>query len=176
MSRGVRIVAIAMLGSLLFAACSSSSSDAGSGDTGGGATSTEAPTQSESGGSSSAGSTGTFDAAQCQQAVTAMAKAGSQVTAAMGGGAGDLQTSLDELKAFADNAPDEIKADMQTVVDGYAAFAQAMADSGYDPASGQAPSADQLAAIQAATASLNTADYQTASKNVSAWFKQNCGG
>ncbi len=177
MSRPARIVAIALLGSLMLAACSSSSDSSGGSDSGGGGgSSTQAPVQSSSSSSSSGGSAGTFDSAQCQEAVDAMAKAGSAVPAAMSGGAGDIQASLDELQAFADNAPDEIKSDMQTVAQGYAAFVKAMADAGYDPTSGQPPSAEAIAAIQAAAASLDTTDFRTASKHVSDWFQTNCGG
>jgi hypothetical protein len=170
MSRGARIVAIAVLGSLILAACSSSSDS--SGDTGGGGGgSTEAPAQSDGGGAA-----GAFDVAQCAQVVTAMAGAAGAVPAAMSGGGGDLQASIDQLTAFAENAPDEIRDDFTTMVEGYAVFMQAMADAGYDPSSGQPPSADAMTAIEAASASLNTAEFQTASENVSNWFTQNCGG
>ena len=168
MSRGVRIVAFAVLGSLLFAACSSSNSG-GDNNTGGGTTASAA-------GSSSGTTGGSFDSAQCAQAAMAMGAAMAAVPSMMGGGSGDMQSSVDQLKAFADQAPDEIKDDMQTVAAGMDTFTQALKDSGYDPTSGQAPTSEQMAAIQAAGAALSDPAFKTASDNVSAWFKDNCGG
>jgi hypothetical protein len=60
------------------------------------------------------------------------------------------------------------------VYEGYASFVEALEDSGYDPQSGEVPTADALAAIEAATESLDTEEFQTASENVSTWFETEC--
>ena len=93
-----------------------------------------------------------------------------------GGGGGDTQSAIDSLEAFAQNAPDEIADDMQTIAAAYATMTQALADSGYDPASGVAPTPEQAAALQQASAALNSTEFQQASDNVSAWFEDQCGG
>ncbi|HEY7668538.1 MAG TPA: hypothetical protein VIE12_10495 [Actinomycetota bacterium] len=133
---------------------------------------------SDDGGGGGGGATidgGALDAATCAQVVAAMASAYSGSAAAMTGGSGDLQTSVDQLEAFAANAPEEIRDDMQTITSGYAAMMQAFADAGYDPTSGTPPTAEQAAALQAATASINTAEFTAASDRVSAWFQEQCG-
>ncbi len=118
---------------------------------------------------------GALDAATCAQVVAALASAYSGSAAAMTGSAGDLGSSVDQLEAFAANAPDEIAADLQTITSAYATMMQALADSGYDPASGTPPTAEQAAALQSATAAINTPEFQQASDNVSAWFAEQCG-
>jgi hypothetical protein len=50
-----------------------------------------------------------------------------------------------------------------------------MKEAGYDPSSGQPPSAEVLAAMQAASVELQDADFVAASARVSAWFQSNCG-
>jgi hypothetical protein len=172
MSRGARIAAIVVLGSLLFASCG------GGGDNGGGGGgSTGAPAQTGSGGSTgSGGVTGAFNAAECTQVGLAMSAAAGAIPAVMSGSGGDVQNSVDQLQGFVDKAPDEIKGDLATVAAGYAGFTKAMADSGYDPSSGQPPSAEVIAAMQTAAAAVNTAEFKAASDRVSAWLRQNCGG
>jgi hypothetical protein len=119
---------------------------------------------------------GAFDAAECAQVVAAMSAAAAAVPQAMSGEAGDLSTSLDQLQAFADAAPEEIKDDLLLVYQGYGAFQTAMQEAGYDPSSGEPPSADVIAAMQAASVKLQDADFVAASGRVSAWFQSNCGG
>jgi hypothetical protein len=119
---------------------------------------------------------GDLDAADCAAAVAAMANASQAVTAAIAGGGGDLSGAADQLAGIAGRVPDEIKGDVQMLADGYAQVAQAWAAAGYDPASGQAPNPEQLAAIQQASATLSSADFEAAAERVSAWFQSNCSG
>ena len=116
-----------------------------------------------------------IDAAQCAQVVTAMSAAAAAVPAAMSGGAGDLSTSLDQLKAFAEAAPEEIRADLMTVYEGYGEFMAAMQDAGYDPSSGQAPPPEVIAAMTQASQKLQDPEFKAASDRVQAWFTSNCG-
>ena len=118
---------------------------------------------------------GTLDAAQCAQVVTAMSAAAAAVPAAMSGGAGDLSTSLDQLKVFAEAAPEEIRADLMTVYQTYGEFMSAMQDAGYDPSSGQAPPPEVIAAMTQASQKFQDPEFKAASDRVQAWFTSNCG-
>src|SRR5262245_30923774 len=116
---------------------------------------------------------GVFGTAECAQAVTAWGSAVAAAGAAQGTGAGDLESSLSQLQAVASSAPEESRADLTTVYEAYAAFLGAMEDAGYDPGSGTAPTAEQLAAMQAASEAMTESDVQAASDRVSAWFESN---
>lgn len=94
---------------------------------------------------------------------------------AMSGQAGDLNASLAQLQAFAAAAPEEIRADLMLVYQRYSDFMTAMQDAGYDPSSGQPPTAEQIAAMQQASQVFQDADFKAASKRADDWFKANCG-
>ena len=158
-----RFVAVFVVGAFVLAAC-------GGGDSG----DTVSPAAGDGGDSSGVG--GAFDAAECAQVVAAMSAAAAAVPAAMSGSAGDLDQSLAQLQAFAEAAPEEIRADLTLVYEGYGAFVAAMQGAGYDPSSGEAPSAEMIAAMEAASQKLNDPDFTAASERVSAWFATNCGG
>jgi hypothetical protein len=147
--------ALVIVGAFVLSAC-------GGGD--------DADTASPAGG----GIGGALDAAECAQVVAAMSEAAAAVPQAMYGEAGDLSTSLAQLKTFAEGAPAEIRGDLLTVYDGYGGVMAAMQDAGYDPSSGQPPSADVVAAMQTASAKLQSPEFVAASGRVSAWFKSNC--
>jgi hypothetical protein len=165
--RGSKLVAVLALTALVLVGC-------GGGDDSGGTTGGGAGTTTGGDGGSFDG--GALDAATCAQVVAAMAAAYSQSAAAMtGGDASDLQASIDQLEAFAGSAPDEIADDMQVIASAYATMSQAFADIGWDPTSGTAPTPEQAAALQEATAAINTTEFQQASDNVSAWFQDQCG-
>jgi hypothetical protein len=119
------------------------------------------------------GDVGIFDATECADAVAAWSSAAASAGAALSGG-DDLGSSLDQLQAFAESAPEEIREDLTIVYQAYGEFAAALEASGYDPASGAAPTADQIAALEAASEALADADVQGASDRVGAWFQENC--
>jgi hypothetical protein len=157
-----RFVVLLVVGAFVFAAC-------GGDDDGGGGTT---GTAGDGGGGVVAGP---LDAAECAQVVTAMAAAAAAVPQVMSGEAGDLSTSVEQLEAMASKAPEEIRNDLVTVAQGYAAYSQALQDSGWDPSSGEAPPPEVIAALTAAGQALDDADFQAASERVSAWFAENCG-
>jgi len=159
--RRSRFVVLLVVGAFVFAAC-------GGGDDDGGGTTGAA-------GGDGGGIAGPLDAAECAQVVTAMAAAAAAVPQVMSGEAGDLGTSVEQLEAMASKAPEEIRDDLATVAQGYAAYSQALQDSGWDPSSGEAPPPDVIAALTAAGQALDDADFQAASERVSAWFAENCG-
>ena len=159
--RRSRFVVLLVVGVFVLAAC-------GGDDDGGGGTTGAV-------GGDGGGIAGPLDAAECAQVVTAMAAAAAAVPQVMSGEAGDLSTSVAQLEAMASKAPEEIRDDLVTVAQGYAAYSQALQDSGYDPSSGEAPPPEVIAALTAAGQALDDTDFQAASEHVSAWFAENCG-
>jgi predicted small secreted protein len=154
-----RIAVLLVVGSMLLAACGG---DGGNGDA-----------VEDGGGDGGAGAA--FDEVRCAQVVQAMAAAAAAVPQSMSGDAGGLESSIDQLEAFASAAPEEIREDLSTIYEGYARVAGAMADSGYDPASGAPPDAQTIAALQAAAQTLDTADFRAASDRVNGYFERECG-
>lgn len=106
----------------------------------------------------------------CQAAVAAMASVAAGAGAALTGGS-DLEDSLATFKEFADKAPEEIKDEMNTLADAYGEFVAVLADSDYDPASGEDPPSEVMAALE----SIATEDVSAAGDKVSAYFEDNCG-
>jgi hypothetical protein len=105
----------------------------------------------------------------------AFAGIGTKIAQAMGGASGtnaDLSKTADLFDELVASAPDEIKDDLQVISEGVAKLAEAL--KGTDIASGATPSADQLAKLQAALASVDSEALQAASKNVEAWALDNC--
>jgi hypothetical protein len=119
---------------------------------------------------------GSIDVSKCTDAAQAMGAAAAAVPQAITGSSTDLRNAVEQLQAFADAAPDEIKDDMKTVVEGYANIIKVFTESGFDPASGQPPSAAVLAKLVAASGALSAANYQQAVQRVNTWFKDQCGG
>ena len=156
-----RFVVLLVVGAFVLGACG------GGDDDGGGTTGAAA--------GDGGGVAGPLDAVECAQVVSAMAAAAAAVPQVMSGEVGDLGTSVDQLEAMAAKAPEEIRADLLTVAQGYAAYSQALQDSGWDPSSGEAPPPEVIAALTAAGQALDDADFQAASERVSAWFADNCG-
>lgn len=165
----MRLIAILIVGALTLAAC-------GGGDDSSAASTPAAGATGVTGGGATgdAGGAGIFGSAECASAVAAWSSAAAAAGLAAAGTPDDLEQSLDQLQAFAETAPEEIRDDLTLVYQAYAEFITALQDAGYDPASGQVPTPDQIAAIEAASQSLDDADVQAASENVSAWFDANC--
>ena len=156
--RWSKLVALFVVGAFVLAAC-------------GGGDDADTPAAAGDGG----GVAGPLDAAECAKVVSAMSAAAAAVPQAMSGEAGDLSTSVEQMQAFAAAAPEEIRDDLVTVATAYAAYSAALTGSGYDPASGQAPPPEVIAALTEAGQKLQDADFQAASERVSAWFAENCG-
>jgi hypothetical protein len=70
------------------------------------------------------------------------------------------------------DAPDEIKADVQTLAKWYRAYAAALQKVGFK--AGQTPTAQQLQSYQAALAGLDQTGVAEASQRISAWAQANC--
>jgi hypothetical protein len=168
-------VAVLLVGSAVLVGCGG-----GDGDTetaAGGPGNPTASTVEPSGGSSgeSSGGSGAITESRCIEAATAMAQAAAGIPQLFSGETQGLKDSLDSFAAFVDAAPSEIKDDLRIVADGYTAFVSVLADTDFNPATGQAPSADALAKIAAATEQLDNSDFEAAAERVTTWFEDKCG-
>ena len=157
-----RFVAVVLVGAFVLAAC-------------GGGDDTDDTTAAGDGGDGGGVVAGPLDAAECAQVVTAMAAAAAAVPQVMSGEVGDLSTSVEQMEAFAAEAPEEIRDDLVKVAQAYSAYSAALQDSGWDPSSGEAPPPEVMAALTAAGQELQNADFVAASDRVQAWFAENCG-
>jgi hypothetical protein len=89
----------------------------------------------------------------------------------------DLETVAQVFQNAADNAPSEIKADMQVLANAFTGFYTALDDLGVDfsnPATFATLSAEEQAEFQSAIEALDTPELQQASDNLDAWFSENC--
>jgi hypothetical protein len=157
-----RFVTVVIVGAFVLAAC-------------GGGDSTDSVSPAAGDGGDVGGVGGAFDAAECAQVVAAMSAAAAAIPQVMFGEAGDLSTSVEQMEAFAAAAPEEIRDDLLTVAQAYSTYSAALQGTGYDPSSGEPPPPEVIAALTAASAQLQDADFQAASGRVSAWFAGNCG-
>jgi hypothetical protein len=132
--------------------------------------SSESTTSEETGstGSETTGLTGACkDLAEIGQKYSeALAKAGS-------GSDNDLGAAASAFSEFADQVPDEVKADFQTLADAFAVYAKAL--EGLDLKAGEVPSASQIAKLTEAAKSFNAGKVTQASANIEAWVTKNCG-
>lgn len=89
-----------------------------------------------------------------------------------GTGGADAEETSELFAELVDKAPDEIRADIETVAAGFAEYADAIRD--LDLQEGEVPSAEQLQEIQAALASVDQPELTAASERISAWAQENC--
>lgn len=113
---------------------------------------------------------------ECLAGVQAYSQMAASGGAAFGGGASELEKSIKAFEAYAKAAPKDIRADVGVLADAYASFYRAIADSGWDPTSGEQPSAEQMQAISSASEKLDTTDVKDAGDRVSAYFDEHCKG
>lgn len=183
--RASRVLALLAVAALALSACGGGDDD----DATGSGSGTEADAGDDGSASDTADDTGDdvdqgdvadaldpFTSEGCANAIAAMTAAAAAVPQSLSGqGDVDLETSLEQLNAFADAAPEEIRDDLRTVYEGYARIVEALQESGFDASSGEVPDADALAQLQALGEELDTEEFQTASENVNKWFEEECG-
>jgi hypothetical protein len=131
-------------------------------------TATTAVTTGDTGGGGSLAAV--FGSTECQRAALTMSQA---MTAAVSGAgtAANFDEAGKTLRAAAEAAPREIKADMGTLADAFAELYDRLGKVAYDPKAGQIPPKEYMSAFEV----FNDTKYQEASKNVSSWFGSNCG-
>ncbi len=175
-----RVAVMLVLGSVMLAACggddggsSGDGTDTGAG--GGGATGVTSATGAT--GATTAGDggvAGVIGSAECAEVAAAMAAAAQGSSAIASGSGSDLEQSLQQMEAFAEAVPDEIKADVETVLAGYRAYIEAIQDSGWDPASGEAPPPEVIAELEQVSQEFSSEEFQAASERVNAYFASGC--
>jgi hypothetical protein len=166
-----RMIVMLMLGALVLSACGGDDapSDGDSADGGG-------ETAGQTGATGGDGAVEGIDAAQCADVAAAMAAAAQGIPAAFSGTETDLEDSVQQLQAFASAAPEEIRADLETIYAGYSEVAEALSSSDWDPASGQAPPPEVIAQLTQLSQDLDSADFQAAVERVNAYFAGGCEG
>lgn len=111
-----------------------------------------------------------FASGECRDLV----EASTQLSQAFGaaGQDGDLGDVSDLFQEFAENAPEEIRADFATLAEAYESYAEVFADVDLD--SGETPDAETLAELQQALASIDQEEVAAASQRISDWAEENC--
>lgn len=113
---------------------------------------------------------------KCADAAEGYLSAIGGVGGAMLGGAGDdLEKGAEALEKFADDAPSEIREDLQTVAAALSGYVKAMADIDFDPSSGEMPSGEAMEALEELSQRFDDEELTAASERVSAWFEEHCG-
>jgi hypothetical protein len=92
--------------------------------------------------------------------------------AAASGSNEDLEEQAEAFSEYADEVPEEIRADVQTLASAYAQYIDVLQDVGLQP--GELPTAEQAQQLQAALQSVGTADVTAASERLGAWTTENC--
>jgi hypothetical protein len=111
-----------------------------------------------------------FSSEECRQ----LASAGSAFSQAFGSATSgaDLSDEAEAFQEFAENAPEEIRDDMQTLAGAYEEIVVALADVDLTP--GETPSAAQVAQLTQALSSIDSAGVTEASTRIGAWAQANC--
>ena len=119
---------------------------------------------------------GDFDFADedCRGLVAAFLGVSQAFAAAAGGSDAELQEQAEAFSEFADDVPDEIRADVQTLADAYGQYIDVLQDAGLQP--GELPTAEQAQQLQDALQAVGTADVTAASERLGTWTTENCSG
>jgi len=108
----------------------------------------------------------------CRSLVAAFLGVSQAFAAAAGGTDSELQEQAEAFAEYADDVPEEIQADVQTLADAYGQYIEVIQDAGIQP--GQIPTAAQAQELSEALESVGTADVTAASERLSAWTTENC--
>jgi hypothetical protein len=121
------------------------------------------------------GTTGDFDFADedCRSLVAAYLGVSQAFAAAAGGSNDDLQQQAEAFSEFADDVPEEIRADVQTLANAYGQYIEVLQDAGLEP--GEIPSAKQAQELSETLQAVGTADVTAASERLGTWTTENCG-
>jgi hypothetical protein len=167
--RWVSILVLAL--ALVVAGCGGGDDDSSASDT----TTVEETTSEGTTTDDETGTTGDFDFADedCRSLVAAYLGVSQAFAAAAGGSNDDLQQQAEAFSEFADDVPEEIRADVQTLADAYGQYIDVLQDAGLQP--GELPTAEQAQQLQDALQAVGTADVTAASERLGTWTTENCG-
>ena len=120
--------------------------------------------------------TGDFDFADedCRGLVAAYLGVSQAFAAAAGGSNDELQEQAEAFSEFADDVPEEIRADVQTLAEAYGQYIDVLQEAGLQP--GEIPSAEQAQELSEALQAVGTADVTAASERLGTWTTENCSG
>ena len=163
----VRLVSFLAVGALLLAGCGGSSKKAASTPPATGTTSAGTTTTSSSAATPSFAST-----KNCRQLYSLGAKFAQALQSASGHAKVNFTTYATAFQAMADAAPSQIHGDFETLAHAFNGYAQALAKAGFKP--GTVPSAAQMAQLETALKSFNTAKLRAAEQHLQAWAQSNC--
>jgi hypothetical protein len=166
----VLTIAVVLLLALAGAGCGGGDDDA-AGDTDTVVTETTDETTDETTTDTTDGITAGIGSEDCAALIAASASL-SQAFAAVGGVEGDVDEAQALFEEWAENAPEEIQADLQVLGEAYAAYVTALDDVEIEP--GQVPDAETLADLQQAIASIDQAEVTAASQALTEWSNDNC--
>ena len=106
----------------------------------------------------------------CRSLVAAFVAVGSALSSA--GAGSDLAEQTEAFAELADDVPEDIRADVETLAAAYGQYAEVVQDAGIEP--GEIPTAEQAQELAAALESVGTADVSAASESLNAWTTENC--
>jgi hypothetical protein len=118
--------------------------------------------------------TGDFDFADedCRGLIAAFLGVSQAFAAAAGGSNEELQEQAEAFSEFADDVPEEIRADVQTLADAYGQYLDVIQEAGIQP--GEIPTAEQAQELSDALQAVGTADVTAASERLGTWTTENC--
>ncbi len=165
--RWLSILVLAL--ALVAAGCGGGDDDSSAADT----TTVEETTTEETTDDGTA-TTGDFDFADedCRGLVAAFLGVSQAFAAAAGGSNEELQEQAEAFSDFADDVPEEIRADVQTLADAYGQYLDVIQEAGIQP--GEIPTAEQAQELSDALQAVGTADVTAASERLGTWTTENC--
>lgn len=162
----ITVGAIAL--ALLVVGCGSSTTSATSSSPG-------SPTKSTAAGASASTSSGaTFASGSNCSALAGVGKKFEQaLESSTSGGKVNLAAAASAYQTLANQAPSAIHSDVEEIAQAFTTFASAVTKSGFT--SGSTPTPSQVAALESAAKTFEGSKITTASKQIEAWAKTNCG-
>lgn len=162
----VRLVSFLAVCALLLAGCGGSSKKSSTPPPATATTSAAATTTSSS-------ATPSFASTKnCRQLYSLGAKFAQALQSASGHAQVNFTAYAKAFQAMADAAPSQIHGDFETLAHAFNGYAQALAKAGFKP--GTVPSAAQMAQLETALKSFDTAKLRAAEQHLQAWARSNC--
>jgi hypothetical protein len=98
------------------------------------------------------------------------------VISSVGDGLEAAQEDLVGFEAYAERAPQAIRADVQVLAGAYRRYVEVLEETGFDPTSGAVPDEETMALLEEAAEELDRDEVTEADEAVSEYFEAHCGG